>query len=82
MVVSVAKHAVIASEQKFVGKICAVRVDRVEIAPGVFAPREVVEHCSAVCVLPVDKDGNVDIYLGLLGDLGLNASVLISDDHT
>lgn len=54
-----AKHAVIASEQKFVGKICAVRVDRVEIAPGVFAPREVVEHCPAVCVLPVDKDGNV-----------------------
>ena len=54
-----ARRAVTASEQKFQGKICAVRVDRVEIAPDVFAPREVVEHCAAVCVLPVDREGNV-----------------------
>lgn len=32
--------------------------------------------------IEVDKEGNVDIYLRLLGDLGLEESVLISDDHT
>ena len=53
------KRKVIESERKFSGKICSVRVDRVEIAPGVFAPREVVEHSAAVCVLPFDRDGNV-----------------------
>lgn len=30
--------------------------------------------------IEVDKDGNVDIYLRLLGDLGLDKSVLIEDD--
>ena len=32
--------------------------------------------------IEVDKDGNVDIYLRLLGKLGLNQTVLVSDDHT
>lgn len=32
--------------------------------------------------IEVDKDGNVDIYLRLLGDLGLDETVLISDIHT
>lgn len=32
--------------------------------------------------IEVDKEGNVDIYLRLFGDLGLDASVLISDNHT
>ncbi len=32
--------------------------------------------------IEVDKEGNVDIYLRLLGDLGLDSTVLISDDHT
>lgn len=32
--------------------------------------------------IEVDKDGNVDIYLRLFGDLGLDESVLISDNHT
>ena len=30
--------------------------------------------------IEVDKDGNVDIYLRLLGDLGLNESILVEDD--
>ena len=30
----------------------------------------------------VDKDGNVDIYLRLFGDLGLDETVLISNDYT
>lgn len=29
--------------------------------------------------IEVDKDGNVDIYLKLLGDLGLDETVLIED---
>jgi DNA invertase Pin-like site-specific DNA recombinase/uncharacterized Zn finger protein len=32
--------------------------------------------------IEVDKDGNVDIYLRLLGDLGLDETVLISDNRT
>lgn len=32
--------------------------------------------------IEVDKDGNVDIYLRLFGDLGLDESVLINDNHT
>lgn len=32
--------------------------------------------------IEVDKEGNVDIYLRLFGDLGLESSVLISDNHT
>lgn len=32
--------------------------------------------------IEVDKDGYVDIYLRLLGDLGLDETILISNDHT
>ncbi len=32
--------------------------------------------------IEVDKDGNVDIYLRLFGDLGLDESVLVSDNLT
>ena len=32
--------------------------------------------------IEVDKDGNVDIYLRLLGDLGLDENALIIDNHT
>lgn len=32
--------------------------------------------------IEVDKEGNVDIYLRLLGDLGLDNTVLISDNRT
>lgn len=32
--------------------------------------------------IEVDKEGNVDIYLRLLGDLGLDESVLIEEDET
>ena len=32
--------------------------------------------------IEVDKDGNVDIYLRLLGDLGLDESVLIEENKT
>ena len=29
--------------------------------------------------IEVDKDGNVDIYLKLLGDLGLDEAILVED---
>ena len=32
--------------------------------------------------IEVDKDGNVDIYLRFLGDLGLDESILIEADKT
>ena len=32
--------------------------------------------------IEVDKDGNVDIYLRLFGDLGLDETILINHDHT
>ncbi len=32
--------------------------------------------------IEVDKEGNVDIYLRLFGDLGLDEAVLIEDDHS
>ena len=32
--------------------------------------------------IEVDKDGNVDIYLRLFGDLDLGETVLINDNHT
>ena len=31
--------------------------------------------------IEVDKDGNVDIYLRLLGDLGLDEAILIEEKH-
>lgn len=32
--------------------------------------------------IEVDKEGNVDFYLRLFGDLGLEDTILINDDHT
>ena len=32
--------------------------------------------------IEVDKDGNVDIFLRLFGDLGLDESVLVENDIT
>ena len=32
--------------------------------------------------IEVDKDGNVDIYLRLFGDLGLDQAVLVHQNHT
>ena len=32
--------------------------------------------------IDVDRDGNIDIYLRLFGDLGLDENVLINDNRT
>lgn len=39
-------------------------------------------HLILVANGRVDKEGNVDIYLRLLGDLGLDESVLIEENET
>lgn len=41
------------------GPVFSVRADRVDLGHGIVAPRDVVEHSAAVCVLPVAKDGTV-----------------------
>jgi len=55
----VALFPVLESERVFEGKIMTVRVDRVEVSPGIVVPREVVEHVPSVCILPVDREGTV-----------------------
>ena len=41
------------------GNIINVRVDTVRMPSGNTATREIVEHSHAVCIVPVDEDGNV-----------------------
>ena len=41
------------------GRIINVRVDTVRMPSGATATREIVEHSHAVCIVPVDEDGNV-----------------------
>ena len=41
------------------GKIINVRVDTVRMPSGITATREIVEHSHAVCIVPVDEQGNV-----------------------
>ena len=41
------------------GRIFSVRVDTVELPSGRRTIREVAEHSDAVCMIPIDDDGNV-----------------------
>lgn len=47
------------SKRIYDGAIVHLRVDEVELENGEKANREVVEHCGAVCVLPITDDGIV-----------------------
>ncbi len=49
----------IESARPFDGRIFSVRVDTVELPSGRRTIREVAEHSDAVCMIPVDDDGNV-----------------------
>ena len=49
----------ISSEVKFEGKILKLRVDKVRMADGLIATREIVEQCESICALPIDGQGNV-----------------------
>jgi ADP-ribose pyrophosphatase len=43
----------------FEGKVVKLRVDKVRLPNGRLATREIVEHSQAVCIVPVDGQGNV-----------------------
>ena len=47
------------SFRPFDGRIFRVRVDTVELPNGRRTIREVAEHADAVCMIPIDDDGNV-----------------------
>ena len=49
----------IESSRPFDGRIFSVRVDTIELPSGRRTIREVVEHADAVCMIPIDDDGNV-----------------------
>lgn len=78
--------SVLSSEQKFEGKILSVRVDTVDLGQGRPVSREVVEHRSAVCILPVGRDGTVYLvrqYRHAVGMQMLEAPAgLIEDGET
>lgn len=47
------------SEVVYRGRAFAVRVDEVEIKPGIVSRLDIVEHTNAVTLLPLDADGNL-----------------------
>ncbi len=47
------------SSRPFSGRIFSVRVDTVELPSGRRTIREVAEHADAVCMIPIDDEGNV-----------------------
>ena len=49
----------IETTRHYEGRIFNVRVDTVELPGGRRSMREIVEHSDAVCMVPVDDDGNV-----------------------
>ena len=49
----------ISSKRIYEGHIINVRVDTVGMPSGRDATREIVEHSHAVCIVPIDDDGNV-----------------------
>jgi len=53
------REETVASTRTFKGHLISVRVDRVRLADGSEARREVVEHPGAVAILPILDDGRV-----------------------
>ena len=51
----------IETKRIYEGSIINVRVDTVRLPNGNSARREVVEHSHAVCIVPIDDDGNVQL---------------------
>ena len=49
----------IGTKRIYEGNIINVRVDTVRTPSGRDATREIVEHSHAVCIVPIDNDGNV-----------------------
>ena len=53
------KETKIGTKRIYEGRIISVREDTVELPDGKRAKREVIEHSAAVCIVPVDENGNV-----------------------
>ncbi len=51
----------ISSEEIFKGVVVHLYKDRVRLANGEESVREVLRDCRAVCVIPIDSDGNVTV---------------------
>lgn len=49
----------ISSEVIYEGRVFTINRDRLQMGDGVVATRETIHHPGAVCMLPVDSDGNV-----------------------
>ena len=49
----------VGTERIYEGRIINVRKDTVKMPDGNTATREVIEHSAAVCIVPVDENGNV-----------------------
>ncbi len=49
----------ISTKRIYEGSIINLRVDTVRMPSGNNATREIVEHSHAVCIVPIDDDGNV-----------------------
>lgn len=53
------RFTVLASEEKYTGRILSVRVDTVSMPNGTSARREIVDHMRAVAVVALDEAGSV-----------------------
>ena len=53
------KETTLSSQMVYEGKILKVKKDQVRLPNGNTSTREIVVHNGAVCVAPIDKEGNV-----------------------
>ncbi|MPZ48165.1 MAG: NUDIX domain-containing protein [Dehalococcoidia bacterium] len=49
----------ISSRDVYAGRVIKLRVDEIEVKPGLNVRREVIEHPGAVVIVPVDDEGRV-----------------------
>jgi 8-oxo-dGTP pyrophosphatase MutT (NUDIX family) len=52
-------YTLLDSKVRFQGRLIALRIDRVTSSSGHIQDIEIVEHCGAVAVIPIDLQGNV-----------------------
>jgi ADP-ribose pyrophosphatase len=50
---------IVSSEEKYSGRVLALRVDRVRLENGKEAVLEIIEHRGSVVMVPVDPDGGI-----------------------
>lgn len=68
------------SEKEYLGRGNAARSRLRDILSQSYGDRANAQLKRIIQKIKVDKDGNMDIYLNLLGDLGLNKTILIHHD--